>query len=90
MMSDNNFKSKKSVIKRLDPALSKPSYGNYMHIQRYKFAAKNVYGKVLDLGCGFGYGSAILANSEKVEKVIGADISTSAVEYAKKIIATTK
>lgn len=31
------------------------------HIERYKFAARFVMGEVVDLGCGTGYGSRIMA-----------------------------
>ena len=52
------------------------------HWHRYHFAAPLVAGlDVLDVACGEGYGSALLASS--AAKVIGADIAASAVEHAR-------
>ncbi len=53
------------------------------HVARYNFFAE--YAKnncVLDAGCGFGYGSAILLNHQP-EKVVGIDKSSQALRYAK-------
>lgn len=51
------------------------------HVARYAFARKFADGKrVLDAGCGTGYGSAELAQSAAA--VTGVDISTEAIEYA--------
>src|SRR5947209_10327949 len=52
------------------------------HIARYAFAARLAHGKrVLDAGCGAGYGSAELAHT--AQSVIGMDISAEAVEFAR-------
>jgi SAM-dependent methyltransferase len=52
------------------------------HYSRYRFAACFAQGKrVLDVGCGAGYGTALLA--ETAAKAIGFDVSIEAVEYAK-------
>lgn len=72
----------KSAIERLDPMITPPSYGVEMHIQRYQCASKFAFGAVLDLGCGVGYGSNMLSIPEKVNEVIGIDISSSALNYA--------
>jgi len=54
---------------------------NYEHLHRYGFAKEFVEGKkVLDLACGEGYGSAILA--EKAEEVIGIDINEVVIKHA--------
>jgi SAM-dependent methyltransferase len=51
------------------------------HISRYAFAARLARRKrVLDVGCGAGYGSAELANSAL--SVVGVDIGADAVSYA--------
>lgn len=57
---------------------------NYMkHLVRYNFALQFVENKtVLDLACGTGYGSFLLASV--AIKVSGADISREAIHYAKK------
>ncbi|HMD47485.1 MAG TPA: methyltransferase domain-containing protein [Bryobacteraceae bacterium] len=51
------------------------------HVARYAFARRYAGGKrVLDAGCGTGYGSAELAQSAAA--VTGVDISAEAIEYA--------
>jgi ubiquinone biosynthesis O-methyltransferase len=52
------------------------------HMARYNFAARLARGKrVLDAGCGAGYGSAELARV--AERVTGIDIAPEAVEFAR-------
>src|ERR1039458_7500410 len=52
------------------------------HMARYHFAVRLARGKrVLDAGCGAGYGSAELA--DVAESVTGIDIALVAVEYAR-------
>jgi ubiquinone/menaquinone biosynthesis C-methylase UbiE len=58
--------------------------GAYEHIQRYRFAIRKIGSnkKVLDLGCGTGYGSGLLYKGGN--EVHGIDISQKAVDYAKR------
>jgi ubiquinone biosynthesis O-methyltransferase len=51
------------------------------HLVRYNYIKSDPSGKILDIGCGSGHGSAHLA--DKFLKVIGVDISEEALEYAK-------
>jgi SAM-dependent methyltransferase len=52
------------------------------HLARYAFASRLARGKrVLDAGCGAGYGSAELA--EMAERVIGVDVAPEAIAYAR-------
>ncbi len=52
------------------------------HMARYTFAARLVRGKrVLDAGCGAGYGSAELAGA--AYSVVGIDVAADAVEFAR-------
>lgn len=54
------------------------------HVERYKFAAKYVKNKsVLDIACGSGYGSLLLAKSG-ARQVVGVDISLSVIRFARK------
>lgn len=51
------------------------------HISRYEFASQFAAGKnVLDIACGSGYGSALLA--QKARLVDGVDISQESISYA--------
>jgi glycosyltransferase involved in cell wall biosynthesis/2-polyprenyl-3-methyl-5-hydroxy-6-metoxy-1,4-benzoquinol methylase len=53
----------------------------YEHVPRYTFANQFISGgKVLDFGCGTGYGSAILADT--AGSVIGLDIDAAAIKWA--------
>ena len=52
------------------------------HLARYAFAARLAHGKrVLDAGCGAGYGSAELAG--QAASVTGADLAAEAVDFAR-------
>ena len=52
------------------------------HLARYSFAARLARGKrVLDAGCGAGYGSAELAQA--ADRVVGIDCAAEAVEFAR-------
>jgi len=52
------------------------------HLARYAFAARLARGKrVLDAGCGAGYGSAALA--DVAESVTGVDVALEAIEFAR-------
>src|ERR1700683_667796 len=52
------------------------------HMARYTFAARLARGKrVLDAGCGAGYGSADLARA--AERVVGVDCAQGAIEFAR-------
>ena len=54
---------------------------HYEHLHRYAFAAQFVKGKkVLDLACGEGYGSYILA--QEADSVVGVDIDERAINHA--------
>jgi spore maturation protein CgeB len=52
------------------------------HLTRYNWVKEQVYGKVLDIACGTGYGSEMIAQNDKVEKVIGVDIDKDTIKYA--------
>jgi len=53
------------------------------HLERYQFARQYlVQGSVLDIACGVGYGTALLAEHPEVTKALGVDISSASVQYA--------
>ena len=54
------------------------------HLGRYLFAQQNmVHGNVLDIACGIGYGTQMLANFSPESKVTGVDIHKGAILYAR-------
>ena len=68
-------------LERFDPAEQRGRIA-YEHLHRYALCAQHVAGKrVLDLGCGTGYGTAIVG--AQGAQVTGADISATAIRLAK-------
>jgi SAM-dependent methyltransferase len=52
------------------------------HVARYWFAARIAHGRrVLDAGCGSGYGADVLAREAR--EVLGIDVSDDAIDYAR-------
>ncbi len=66
---------------RDDPLLRGKFLVRFEHISRYSEVARNENGTVLDIGCGTGYGSAMLSSKSKV---VALDISTAAIVFAKR------
>lgn len=55
-----------------------------LHMDRYIFAAKHISGNsILDIACGAGYGSYLLASRYPNAQVFGLDLSNSAITYAR-------
>ena len=54
-----------------------------LHMQRYAFASDSLAGpRVLDMACGCGYGSALLAERHPDKQITGIDIDPEAIAYA--------
>jgi len=73
---------------RVIPELMKPTNGMLLeHIARYYFAIPYAKGRVLDISCGVGYGSHMIAKSCKkdVTHVVGVDVDEDAIKYAESI-----
>ena len=69
------------AVERFDP-ISEQNKMVLDHYARYLFAAPIVSGKrVLDIACGFGYGSYLLADHQ-ADSVVGIDVSDVAIVYA--------
>ena len=69
---------------RFFPNAFMPPWVRHQHLERYHWAAKFVAGKrVLDVACGTGYGTALLANAGATQ-VDGFDCCAEAVDYAKR------
>jgi 2-polyprenyl-3-methyl-5-hydroxy-6-metoxy-1,4-benzoquinol methylase len=57
-----------------------------LHVERYYFAARHLQpGKILDIACGTGYGTAILASSSETTSVTGVDLSEEAIKHARQM-----
>ena len=69
---------------RFCPENFMPPWVRYQHLQRYRWAAEFVVGKqVLDMACGSGYGSAMLASAGATH-VSGFDRSAATVVSARR------
>jgi cyclopropane fatty-acyl-phospholipid synthase-like methyltransferase len=68
----------------IDPHDKTAQLSLQLHIERYQFACRHLLpGKVLDIACGTGYGTRLLADwSDDV--CTGVDISEEAIAYAQK------
>ena len=56
-----------------------------LHLERYHWAAARLQpGVILDLACGVGYGSVLLADLNPGTRVVGADISRDALSEARR------
>jgi SAM-dependent methyltransferase len=54
-----------------------------LHMARYELAARHARGRVLDLACGAGYGTRLVADrAASVTEAVGVDIAADAVAYA--------
>ncbi|MDL4840138.1 class I SAM-dependent methyltransferase [Aquibacillus rhizosphaerae] len=76
----------KDTGERVIPELMKPMNKLLLeHIARYQFALHYVKGRVLDLSCGSGYGTHMIAKEKKnqIDEVIGVDIDSEIITYAK-------
>lgn len=73
---------------RVVPKNMNPCNGLLMeHVARYKFAGSFVWGRVLDIACGVGYGSEIILKGPGrwlVKEMVGFDNDPASIEYARK------
>jgi 2-polyprenyl-3-methyl-5-hydroxy-6-metoxy-1,4-benzoquinol methylase len=55
------------------------------HVARYQFALPYVSGRVLDLSCGSGFGTHLIAKEAKyiIDEVVGIDIDEEIITYAR-------
>lgn len=87
-MADVNSRENATSLERIVPEeleLGEATGGETLkvHLDRYEFAKRNLLpGRILDLACGVGYGTILLAERPGVSSVTGVDISQDAVKYA--------
>lgn len=56
-----------------------------LHLERYEFAARHARpGRLLDLACGVGYGTQLMADRRpEITEAIGVDLSADAIQHAR-------
>lgn len=70
---------------RIEPMFHRLEHGLVReHLARYRFAAAFARGRVLDAGCGTGYGSLMLAAADGVDCVLGVDHDACAIDRARR------
>jgi 2-polyprenyl-3-methyl-5-hydroxy-6-metoxy-1,4-benzoquinol methylase len=78
-------------LERIVPDLMQEEQGNgfetlELHLARYRFAADNLApGRVLDMACGVGYGTATVLQRapDKIAEIYGVDLDEQAIRYAR-------
>lgn len=77
-----NYTGERVIPKQMDPL------NNLLleHIGRYHFSVNYVTGRVLDIACGVGYGSFLVAKYRKktIDSILGLDSDPATIAYAKK------
>ena len=51
--------------------------------QRYAYSVSRLFGRVLDIGCGDGFGIYLMKSNANIESVVGLDICKEAIDRAK-------
>ncbi len=83
--------TRKPISQTLDDERPRPDSPDaatfHHHLARYQFALERLAGgeRILDAGCGTGYGTALLA--ERGGYALGFDYSPLAIEYARAVYA---
>jgi len=74
---------------RMDPEDRAGDETLQLHLARYRFAAGHARpGRLLDLACGVGYGTRLMADeAPQIEAALGVDISAAAVRHAEETYA---
>ncbi len=66
------------------PALDPESKNHYRHLTAYHYALRFVEGhKILDYGCGAGYGTNLIWRRGRPREVVGIDLSPEAIAYCR-------
>lgn len=54
-----------------------------INYQRYEYSVSKLFGDVLDIGCGDGFGIYLMKSNHCIESIIGIDINKEAIRRAK-------
>lgn len=76
----------KDTGERVIPDFMKPLNGLLLeHLARYEFSTFYMKGRVLDIACGSGFGSQMLAKlcKKQIDEVVAVDIDEEIISYAK-------
>jgi 2-polyprenyl-3-methyl-5-hydroxy-6-metoxy-1,4-benzoquinol methylase len=83
LSSTPSFSLERIYPRQLDKELASHRNVLDIHLERYEFASKHLHGtSVLDIACGCGYGTALMAAQHPDKQFLGVDIDPEAVEYA--------
>jgi len=79
----------KSTLERINPDdehEKESGFSLQLHLERYQFAGKHLKpGLIVDIACGLGYGSYLLATeyAHKVSNILGIDVDQEAIRFAR-------
>lgn len=78
-------------VERLEPMRHPREHGQVCeHIARYEFARERLAGRLLDAGCGTGYGTHLLASAPGIASIVGIDLDARAIAWARRFYPTPK
>jgi 2-polyprenyl-3-methyl-5-hydroxy-6-metoxy-1,4-benzoquinol methylase len=70
-------------IERIEPMHVAITHGHLReHLARYQFCGGRLSGRLLDAGCGTGYGTHLLGTDKAVNQVLGIDRNRRAINHA--------
>ncbi len=84
MQLDSSLSLERIYPDKLNPLLDVDKECLDIHLQRYRFAGQQLAGsKVLDMACGCGYGTYLMAKEFPGKSFWGVDVCADAVAYAR-------
>jgi len=76
-------------LERIEPMHVSRNHGQLReHVARYRFAAERLGGRILDAGCGTGYGPQLLCENKEITEVIGVDRDERCLKHARRYYQT--
>ncbi len=72
-------------LERIEPMHVSLNHGQLReHVVRYRFAAEHLSGRLLDAGCGTGYGAQLLCQNPLVTEIVGLDRDERCLKHARR------